>query len=86
MALNGIIFDIQRFSTHDGPGIRTTLFLKGCPLNCLWCHNPESISPLIQLKHNPKKCILCGKCVKYVGDKSIEIVDQKLNIDFNIHR
>ena len=85
MDARGIIFDIKRFSLHDGPGIRTTIFFKGCSLSCKWCHNPESISPLIQLKHNPKKCILCGKCVEYVGDRSIEIVDQKLNIDFNIH-
>lgn len=85
MDVKGIIFDIKRFSLHDGPGIRTTIFFKGCSLRCKWCHNPESISPLIQLKHNPKKCILCGKCVSYVGDKSIEIVDQKLNIDFSIH-
>lgn len=43
----GIIFDIKRFAVHDGPGIRTTVFLKGCPLSCIWCHNPESISPAI---------------------------------------
>jgi pyruvate formate lyase activating enzyme len=44
----GLIFDIRRYSVHDGPGIRTTVFFKGCPLNCLWCHNPESISPQLQ--------------------------------------
>ncbi len=47
-AVSGIVFDIQRFSIHDGPGIRTTVFLKGCPLHCIWCHNPESISPDIE--------------------------------------
>ncbi len=60
----GRIFDIQRFSIHDGPGIRTTVFLKGCPLRCLWCGNPESISPKPQLSYVPEKCIACGECVK----------------------
>lgn len=56
------IFDIQRFSIHDGPGIRTTVFLKGCPLRCLWCSNPESISPEPQLSYMPERCIACGAC------------------------
>ena len=60
----GRIFDIQRFSIHDGPGIRTTVFLKGCPLRCLWCGNPESISPKPQLSYLADKCIACGECVK----------------------
>lgn len=60
--MQGTVFDIQRFSTHDGPGIRTTVFLKGCPLSCLWCHNPEGISPLAELSLDPKKCIGCEKC------------------------
>jgi pyruvate formate lyase activating enzyme len=59
----GIIFDIQRFSLHDGPGIRTTVFFKGCPLKCLWCHNPESINPEIELAFYPYKCINCGSCI-----------------------
>ncbi|MGQ1908302.1 glycyl-radical enzyme activating protein [Marinifilum sp. RC60d5] len=46
--MNGIVFDIKRYAVHDGPGIRTTIFLKGCPLRCLWCHNPESFSPKIE--------------------------------------
>lgn len=60
----GRIFDIQRFSIHDGPGIRTTVFLKGCPLHCLWCGNPESISPLPRLSYQPERCIACGDCTK----------------------
>jgi glycyl-radical enzyme activating protein len=60
----GRIFDIQRFSIQDGPGIRTTVFLKGCPLHCKWCHNPESISPKPQLSYLPDKCISCGECFK----------------------
>jgi len=59
----GIVFDIQRMSVHDGPGIRTTVFLKGCPFHCLWCHNPEGISSHPQLLYTPSLCMLCGKCV-----------------------
>jgi pyruvate formate lyase activating enzyme len=57
------IFDIQRFSLHDGPGVRTTVFLKGCNLHCPWCHNPESISPLTQLAFRAEKCVACAACV-----------------------
>ena len=60
----GHVFDIQRFSIHDGPGIRTTVFLKGCPLRCLWCGNPESIPPEPSLSYMPQKCIACGACFK----------------------
>jgi pyruvate formate lyase activating enzyme len=58
----GRIFDIQRFCIHDGPGIRTTVFLKGCPLRCWWCSNPESIDPQPQLSCMAEKCIACGAC------------------------
>ncbi len=85
MSKTGILFDIQRFSVNDGPGIRTTLFFKGCSLRCTWCHNPESISPRIQLYHNPKKCILCKKCIEYVKGDGIEVVNNELKIDFNKH-
>ncbi len=85
MSKKGILFDIQRFSVNDGPGIRTTLFFKGCSLRCKWCHNPESISPKIQFNYNPKKCILCGKCVKYVKGDGIEIINNELKIDFSKH-
>ena len=58
----GTIFNIQRFSLHDGPGIRTTVFLKGCPLDCLWCHNPESKSIHPQLAWAANRCVGCGRC------------------------
>ncbi len=59
---SGIIFDIQRFSIHDGPGIRTTVFLKGCPLSCLWCQNPESIRKGKDIIFISKRCIDCHRC------------------------
>ena len=62
LTMTGMIFDIQRFSIHDGPGIRTTVFFKGCPLNCRWCHNPESKTLRAQLSFNPERCIGCGAC------------------------
>jgi glycyl-radical enzyme activating protein len=61
--VRGQVFDIQRFSLHDGPGIRTTVFLKGCPLRCLWCHNPESRSARPQLAFFAERCVACGECV-----------------------
>ena len=60
--MKGILFDIQRFSVHDGPGIRTTVFMKGCPLRCRWCHNPEGLSGEIQPQFFQEKCIGCGSC------------------------
>lgn len=59
----GLIFDIRRFSVHDGPGIRTTVFLKGCPLSCWWCHNPEGLHSRINLMLYPERCIQCEECI-----------------------
>ena len=58
------IFDIAEMTLHDGPGVRTTVFLKGCPLRCKWCHNPEGLKSEIQLMYKENKCIHCGNCLK----------------------
>lgn len=62
MAETGIVFDIKEFAVFDGPGIRTTVFMKGCPLRCAWCHNPEGLSPLPQLMVSTAACTHCGAC------------------------
>ena len=62
--LCGLVFDIQKFSLHDGPGIRTTVFMKGCPLACKWCSNPESQSPKQEIMAYDIRCIACGKCAE----------------------
>jgi pyruvate formate lyase activating enzyme len=61
---HGLVFNIQRFSISDGPGIRTTVFMKGCSLRCYWCHNPESQSPVPQIQFFKARCIGCGSCVQ----------------------
>ncbi|MBF0210705.1 MAG: glycyl-radical enzyme activating protein [Desulfamplus sp.] len=67
------IFDIKRYAIHDGPGIRTTIFFKGCPLSCLWCHNPEGIEPKPKTIYDPKKCIGCFACVYSCPDKALKV-------------
>ncbi len=62
--MTGRVFDIKRYSIHDGPGIRTTVFMKGCPLRCLWCHNPEGIAAGPELMHWPGRCARCYSCVE----------------------
>ena len=61
--MEAVIFNIQRMSMHDGPGVRSTVFFKGCNLKCRWCHNPESINPLPEVEWYPQKCIGCGECI-----------------------
>ena len=79
MGILGNIFDIQRFSVHDGPGIRTTVFQKGCPLKCIWCHNPESQKVTPSLAYYPKSCIGCGECVK-VCPNACHKIDGEIHI------
>lgn len=73
----GVIFNIQHYSIHDGPGIRTTVFLKGCSLRCLWCQNPESQVVHPELFFNYERCQGCAKCVTVCPERAIEIVDGK---------
>ena len=63
ISMTSNVFNIQKFCVNDGPGIRTTVFIKGCPLNCLWCHNPESKNVKSELLFREDKCTLCGRCV-----------------------
>lgn len=81
MNKSGIIFNIQKYSLHDGPGIRTTVFFKGCPLSCWWCHNPESQNPQIQLMHFSSKCNSCGKCEPKCPTSAITVADGKFSLE-----
>ena len=83
-ARSGVIFEIQRFSIHDGPGIRTTVFLKGCPLCCVWCHNPEGISPEPQLSFLPEKCIGCGYCFRVCPNQAHRMVEERHVLDRDV--
>jgi pyruvate formate lyase activating enzyme len=78
-----VIFNVQRFSLHDGPGIRTTVFFKGCPLKCRWCHNPEGLSNEIEFLHNKDKCSLCAECVKRCPSHAISIIDETIVTDMS---
>jgi pyruvate formate lyase activating enzyme len=75
MGKKGIVFDIQRYSVHDGPGIRTLVFFKGCPLRCRWCQNPESLDPEREIAFFANKCIGCGECAKACPKDAIVFED-----------
>ena len=79
-----LVFDVKRYAINDGPGIRVTIFLKGCPLSCRWCHNPESISPKVQKMYTSSKCIGCGECVKICPIEACELTPDGIVTDDSI--
>ena len=71
------ILNVQRFCTKDGPGIRTTVFFKGCPMHCIWCHNPESHSAKKEMFFDVEKCVSCARCVNLCKNDCHKIIDGK---------
>ena len=79
--ISGTILRIQRMSTEDGPGIRSTVFFKGCPLSCVWCHNPESISPKVQVHWAKTRCIGCRSCIEACSKGALAMAQSGIVID-----
>ncbi|OVE78051.1 radical SAM protein [bacterium F16] len=78
-----LIFDIKRYSINDGPGIRITVFIKGCPLSCKWCHNPESQSPKPQKLYTDTRCIGCGECIPVCPNHSLKMTEDGVRTDYD---
>lgn len=76
-----LIFDIKRYSINDGPGIRITIFMKGCPLSCVWCHNPEGLSECKEKLYTKNRCISCGICVESCPQKALSITSNGILTD-----
>jgi glycyl-radical enzyme activating protein len=76
-----ILFDLTRYMIEDGPGIRTNVFFKGCPLRCLWCSNPFGLSPKPQIIYNQRKCVQCGACVNICPEKACSLVGSRIVTD-----
>lgn len=79
--MTGIIFDLKRFAVHDGGGLRSTLFLKGCPLHCPWCQNPEGMAPKPLLWYSPNDCIGCGTCVKACPNEALAL-EERIHVEY----
>lgn len=80
-SVKGVIFNIQKFSVNDGPGIRTVVFFKGCPLRCAWCANPESQLAKVQILWDQKKCIGCHHCLNICPEHAISLQNGRIHID-----
>lgn len=80
----GIIFDIKKYAIHDGPGIRTSVFFKGCPLSCLWCHNPEGISGRPHLIYRRDRCIGCSECINACPNEAISLTLEGIETDSSL--
>ena len=84
MEARGVIFNIQKFSIHDGPGVRTTVFMKGCPLRCKWCSNPESQLSGVQIMYDAGSCVHCLHCTQSCPAKAVTAAqDGRIHIDFH---
>ncbi len=81
----GLVFNIQRFFIHYGPGIRTTVFVKGCPLRCEWCSNPESMRPFPEIITRDVKCIGCGGCATVCPQRAITMADNARTIEWSFN-
>jgi pyruvate formate lyase activating enzyme len=79
--MRGTIFNIMRFAVNDGPGIRTTVFLKGCPLSCWWCHNPEGLHPGVEITYRVERCILCGSCIDRCPQRALRLDGEMIKRD-----
>ena len=82
--MSGIIFDIQSYAIYDGPGIRTCVYFKGCPLNCYWCHNPESQDPKPEMGYWEERCARCGSCLEACTNKALSLEENGIQRDYKV--